>query len=83
MKVFECIIDDGQSIFKSVIPATNRRTLISEWSGNGEFVKIKEVTQDFPISIDKVIEALEYANFGETEKRIITIALDRTIENKL
>lgn len=82
MKVFECIIDDGQNIFKTIIPSTNRRTLLAEWNGNGEFVKIKEVTQDYPISIDKVIEALEYANFVTVERQIITIALDRAIENK-
>lgn len=83
MKVFECILEDGQNVKKIVIPALHRKSLVNDYDGKGEFIKVKEVTQDYPISIPKVIEALQLSDFGETEIRIITIALDKALENKV
>lgn len=43
--------------------------------GNGEVVAIKDVTKDFPISLDKVAQALKNAQFGQIEIDLITRCL--------
>lgn len=43
--------------------------------GNGEVIAIKDVTQDFPISLDKVVQALKNAQFGQIEIDLITRCL--------
>lgn len=81
MKLFECVIDDGKDVKKIIVPATSQRTLKSEYDGNADIIRVKEVTTDYPIDIRKVVEALEVADFGDVEIRLITVTLGKTLEN--
>ena len=43
--------------------------------GNGEVVAIKDVTEEYPISVDKVKDALENAHFGKIEINFVIRSL--------
>lgn len=45
MKAFEMIIEDREHVFKCVRPARNVNELKKIYGGNGDFVRIKDVTQ--------------------------------------
>ena len=47
MKLFECIVDDGNNVFKSTVAARNKKELLNVYGGNGDFVKITDVTNDY------------------------------------
>ena len=80
-KMWEMIIDDGTNCYKAHGIAPNKKELEKVYGGNGEFVRIKEVTSDFPISEDKVFRALKNAEFGDAEANAIISLLRRGYEN--
>lgn len=77
LKIFEVVVDDGADVFKTSICATSKRELKEVWGGNGDFLKITDVTEKHPIYIDKVKTALENADFGKIEVMLITEILSR------
>ena len=68
-------MDDGRNCFKVAVPATSEKAARKYVEGNGEVVTVKDVTKDFPISLDKVAQALKNAQFGQTEIDLITRCL--------
>lgn len=76
MKKYIAYLDDGESVIKVAVPANNVAGVKRYVAGNGEVVKIKDVTEEYPISSSKVKWALERAGFGETEKWLIVRALE-------
>lgn len=58
-------MDDGRDCFKVAVYV----------EGNGEVISVKDVTKDFPISLDKVAQALKNAGFGQIEIDLITRCL--------
>ena len=46
MKLYECIIDDGTNVFKTVTAAKSKKELLNVYGGNGTFEKIKDITKD-------------------------------------
>lgn len=66
IKKFECILDDGQNVWKEYIPATSKKELLKNWGGNGEFVKIKEVPACLP-SAEVVRSTLVDNGFEQAE----------------
>ena len=75
MKKFMVYLDDGKDVYKLAIPAKDEKTAREYVQGNGEVIAVKEVTNDYPISVDKVAQALKNANFGQIEIDYITRAL--------
>ena len=71
-------LDDGQDCFKVAVPAESVPKAEEYVSGNGEIIAVKEVSEDYPISIDKVIDALRRANFGQIEIDLIARTLRLT-----
>ena len=78
MRKYIAYLDDGESVIKVDVPANNAAGVKRYVAGNGEIVKIKDVTEEYPISSSKVKLALEQAGFGETEKWMIVRALELT-----
>ena len=68
-------MDDGKSCFKIAVPAKNEKTAREYVKGNGEIIAVKDVTEEFPISAEKVANALLSAHFGEIEIDLITRCL--------
>lgn len=68
-------MDDGKDCFKIAVPAKNEKMAREYVKGNGEIIAVKDITEDFPISAEKVVRALQTANFGEIEIDLITRCL--------
>ena len=71
MRKYVVYVDGSSSsddnVFKVYVPACSKNDAINYVSGNGEVVCVKDVTEDFRISLDKVVKALEVAQFGKAE----------------
>ena len=75
MKKYMVYLDDGKDCYKLAIPAKDEKTAREYVQGNGEVIAVKDVTSNYPISSDKVAQALKNANFGQFEVDYITRAL--------
>lgn len=71
MKLFECIVDDGKDVFKTITAAKNKKELLSVYGGNGVFEKITDVTNDYPIDVDKLSNDLLRFGWGQAEINLI------------
>lgn len=68
-------LDDGRDVFKVAIAAVSEEAAKAWCTGNGEVIAVRDVTEDYPISADKVRDALCKACFGEFEQDFIVRAL--------
>lgn len=77
MKKYLVYMDDGceNGCFKVAVPAKNEKEARKYVNGNGEVIAVKDVTEDFPISVEKVEEALKRAGFGKAEMDLIVRCL--------
>ncbi len=82
LKIYECIIKDNLTAYVEIIPAWNKKELLDQWGGNGDFVSIKDVSKDYPISIDCVQNAIT-GRFGIQEQDIIRRALQLVLLNTI
>ena len=73
MKLFECIVDDGQDVFKTLTASKNKKELLEVYGGNGNFEKITDVTNDYliPESVEKLREDLQSKEWEKGEIEII------------
>ena len=78
MKKYMVYMDDGQNCFKLVIPADSVKAAKKYVAGNGEVLKVTDITADYPISIEKVMDALKVAGFGQVEMDLIQRTLIMT-----
>lgn len=67
MKKYMVYVDDGEILMKLAIPAKSAKAAKEYASGNGEIIKVSDVTEDYPIDAAKVANALKMGNFGQTE----------------
>ena len=82
MKLFECIIDDGKNVFKTLTASTSKNELLSVYGGNGSFEKITDVTNDYliPESVDRLRCDLQRTGWGKGEIEIICALVEEHIE---
>jgi len=69
-RMFEVIMDAGDHVFKTSRIALDEKDFESVYGGNGEIVRIRDVTEDYPISEYALRRALE-GKFGEAETEAI------------
>lgn len=80
-EVYDLYIDDGESVWKTNIPAPTKKAAQEFLAGNGEVVQIKKSDlQD--IDIDCLFDTLVRGGWGQAEINIITrtlmeVGLDR------
>lgn len=67
MKKYMVYVDDSEYLMKLAIPAKSVKAAKEYASGNGEIIKVVDVTADYPINAEKVAQALKNSNFGQTE----------------
>ena len=81
MKLYECIVDDGKNVFKTLTAAKNKKELLSVYGGNGSFEKIKDVTNDYFTneSTDKFPCHLQRCGWGKGEIELIKALLEEHI----
>lgn len=75
MKKYMVYLDDGRDCYKVAVPAANEKAARKYVEGNGEVIAVKDITEDYPISLDKVVQALRNAQFGQIEIDLITRCL--------
>lgn len=78
-RMYEMIIDDGQQVFKAVRCGYTDADVVMRYGGNGEIVRIKDVTEDFPISERCVSDALK--SFGDAERETVLQCLRKLYVN--
>lgn len=82
-KVYKVFLEDGIGEFAATVVTTSKRKAREYVAGNGRVVAIEDITENHPISINKVEDALSSAGFGKTEIYIIRKALQDSIDTKL
>lgn len=85
MKLFECIIDNGRDVYKSLCTAKNKKELLDVYGGNGDFIKIKDITNEYfdETSAEELRNDLIKAGWGMGETRLIVALLEEHIEKRL
>lgn len=87
MKAYEMIIENGvydNQVYKVVRPAHNEKQLKVRYGGNGEFVRIKDVTEFYQIDLDALRRTLtgkQTGIFGEVETDIIVSLVQQMYDN--
>lgn len=84
MKLFECIIDDGKNVYKSLCTAKSKKELLDVYGGNGDFIKIKDITNEYfdETSAEELRNDLLRTGWGEGETKLIVALLEEHIEKK-
>lgn len=67
MNKYMVYMDDGSNCYKVAVPASSEKDARKYVEGNGEVIAVKNVTKDFPIDVDKVVDALRGTSFDEIE----------------
>jgi len=70
-KLYKVIFEDRDNVYREFIPAQSATAAARCIAGNGEIVATQDVTEDFPLSLDRVSDALKAANFGKVEQDLI------------
>lgn len=84
MKLYNCIIDDGKSIFRAFTAAKSKKELLSVYGGNGNFEKIEDVTDEYliPESVEKLDSDLLRTGWGEAERRLICALVEEHLNHR-
>lgn len=76
VKVWEAVVDEGNLVYKTVIPARNHKEMWLWLEGAGidkeDVIRIKDVTGDFAISVSNVAAALLKGGLSQNAVDVIT-----------
>jgi hypothetical protein len=75
MKKYLVYLDDSTNCFRVAVPAIDEEAAQKYVEGNGEVIAVKDITDDYPIDLNKVAHALRNAQFGLVEIDLITRCL--------
>lgn len=75
LKKYLVYLDDSANCFKVAVPAIDEAAARKFVEGNGEVIAVKDVTDDYPIDLCKVAQALHNARFDLIEIDFITRCL--------
>jgi hypothetical protein len=67
MRMFQMIIDYGDGVTKVNRIGASKKDVMERYSGNGDYISVKDVTDDIPINIDALGIVLNGAGYGETQ----------------
>lgn len=81
MKLFKAYFDCGDDCFKVVRPAESKAKFIERFGGNGEIIKLEEVTEEYPLDVEYLFDFLHKYGWGEAETHIITECVRKHYEN--
>lgn len=84
MKMFKAYFDCGDDCFKVVRPADSKAQFITRYGGNGEIIKMEDVTKEIPLDPDRLFEDLMMRlGYGEAEAYAISECVRKSYENIL
>lgn len=76
MRKYMIYLDDGYSCFKEFVPADSENEAVQYVKGNGEVLAVKDITEECPISLDSVVQALENALYEQKKIDLIARCLE-------
>lgn len=78
MKLYRCLVNDGNIIFETFTAAKNKTELMEVYGGNGEFEKVQDVTKEYftESSPDKLRTDLRMNGWGKAETELISALLE-------
>lgn len=71
LRKFFVYVDDGCSAVRIPVPAVSEKEAKEIAQGFGEIIAVKDVTDDFLISLSHLRELLAMSHYGEIEKGFI------------
>lgn len=78
LKKYLVYLDDGNGVLKIAVPAESEAAAEKYCKGNGEIIKVKEITSEVQIVAEAVAYALKDRNFNETEIELVVRTLTST-----
>ena len=75
MKKYMVYLEDSENVYKIAVPADSEQEAIEFCRGNGDLVAVKDVTEEYQISEDKITKALLNSGFGRIETDFVIRAL--------
>ena len=70
-KLYKVIFEDRDNVYREYIPADSESAAEAYIAGNGELISVKDVTEDFPISLPHLSDVLNAAGYGRPEMDLI------------
>ena len=83
IKAYKVIWEDRDDVYKDYIPAESEEQAAEFVRGNGDVIKVTEVTDDFPLSTGSVGDALLARGFGRAETDLITRMIGSFYKNSI
>lgn len=80
-RAFEAVFETTDGAFKLTRPAENARQFKNIFQGNGEMIKLTDVTEETPISLSHLEKTLKRAEYGRREIEIIIALIQYNYEN--
>jgi hypothetical protein len=73
MKLFQVYVDDGTQVFKTYTAAKSKKAMMERDGGNGEFIKIEDVTSEYLTegSAEMCFDTLTRHGWGRAEATLI------------
>lgn len=82
MRLYECIVDDGTDVFKTITAAKNKKELLNIYGGNETLEKIKDITKDTQyMSVECLRDSLVKTGWGIPEITILTALLQQHLDS--
>mgnify|MGYP004549276721 CR=1 FL=1 len=79
LRKFVAYLEDNYNHVDKIALTANSITEAKKYlHGNGEIIKIKDISDEYPISLSQVKKALLDANFGDVEISLILRTLQNT-----
>lgn len=78
MNKYMVYVDDGYNAMRIAVPAHNEKEAKEYVKGNGEIIAVKDISEQYPIDANYLMEVLNGSSFGEIEKDLIIRALTMT-----
>lgn len=80
-KLYKAIFETDTDAFKVYRTASSPAEFKKIYGGNGDIVSIKDVTEDYPISIPVLVSALRAGGFGSVEIDTIVSIIEHEYDN--
>lgn len=80
MKLYRVIVDDSELAFAWTLAVENKRELAEAVKGNGEILKVTDVTKENSVDIETFQNTLEKADFSDNMKKILTALYAKHLE---
>ena len=83
IKAYKVIWEDRDDVYKDYVPAESEKQAAEFIRGNGEVIRITEVTEDYPLSTGSIADALLARGFGRAETDLIARMIGTFYKNSI